>query len=167
MLNNKRGDEIFSIWNIIILVLIGVILMVGVWVYLSSKTDIRSLEAEILSTKISKCLMNKGYLDINSLDNSRKLLDNCEINSEMIMNSGYFYINLTLLQNLEDKNITKNLDMGNRDLVMQCTLKEQAKAEKFGSCTEHLILVNYFDNKIKKEGILKIFVGVNNNDEKI
>ena len=159
MLHNKRGDEVMSVWNILIWVIILIVIVSSVFIFRSSKMDVREIEAEILSQRIERCVNNPSF-DISMLNDEENSLEFCGLNSEMIIKSGYFYIGM----NFEGIN---NIEVGNKDIVTQCALKEEARARAFGSCADDSVLM-----KLKKDGVemnvlLKLNVGVNNQNEKI
>ncbi len=101
-------------------------------------------------------------------DNKMKFLSECKLNYNQIITSGNFYIqaNITLLEDWQDKDnpkTTKKLEIGNRDLTIQCGVKSSdIEAKNFGFCIKRNIYGVIIENGIKKEGIIQLFTGVNN-----
>ncbi|MEK6919196.1 MAG: hypothetical protein AABW73_04100 [Nanoarchaeota archaeon] len=165
-LSNKRGEEIIFFWFFIIFLAVGVTFGATISVFNSSKTDIRLLESEILAQKVANCLIRDNALDLNLLRSKEEFMELCGLEEKIIDKSGHFYINLTItrIEDLESKKVFKNLDLGNNDLVMQCSLKEASDSDEsinLGICSYRRVYVNFLTNNKKEHGVLEITTGAN------
>ena len=164
ILHSKKGmEDIMSPIPLVAWVVVGIAVVLGVALFVASKQDITSLEAEVLAQRMISCLEKENKL-LELMENPERLISGCEVRADIIKNSENFYIKLILVDP-ESQQQLKAADFGNSDIEMQCELKKNARAAKFGSCADHQVYLKYENQKEEKMGIIRIFTGVNDNDK--
>lgn len=125
-IKNKKADELISIWWFIIFGVVGLAIVYGTMTFYSFPLDMRGIEAEALSDKVSLCIFNNqdkfiaGGLDYFS---------DCGLNKEIInVNSDYFvFVSV-------NGEITK---LGNPKFEELCKLKKSLlNAKSYPACAE-------------------------------
>ncbi len=165
---NKKGSEIFSLWEIFMLIVIGGGIVIGVWIFYSADVDVRESEVDLLYEKIALCLNENGYLDKVYFENIN-LLTHCEINEKVITETGNFYIEtyLTDLSNNlipDSKKVYGNLGHGKDCQVIYGT---EIKAKDTALCNEGKEIVRYEKNNEITQGYLVIKTSSNQRGGKI
>ncbi len=95
MLKNKNGEEKFlSIWWFFVLAIVGVGIAAGVYIFYSSDIDIRTAEAETLSTRISDCIVKQGVITSDVLKSDFDIYEKCDLNKNLFKET--FYFNVTI-----------------------------------------------------------------------
>ncbi len=97
-LKNKRGGEkLLSIWWFFSLTIIGVVIYWEVSMFYSTDSNVKLLEADILSEKILDCVNDNGFLindffkeDFEELG----IFDRCGLNKEIMEEDFYFKITI-------------------------------------------------------------------------
>ena len=118
---NKSG-KLFSIWWILVMVIVTIGVVISASFFYSSYGDIRSLEAEALSIKINDCISNGAI--INS-----ELLTGCGIEPSFFeTNSNYFV--MVSIDDLKYK-------FGNNAFETDCEIsKKVLRANNYPKCVE-------------------------------
>lgn len=92
---NKKADErLLSIWMFLSWIIIGGGLVWGVALFFSSSVDVRQSEANILNQRIADCLTSD--FNISKFDSNFDLFSKCALRKNIIENSDFYYINLTI-----------------------------------------------------------------------
>ena len=148
---NRKADEWLSPYMILIWVLVAGVIFAGVSLFYSAKIDIKAEEADALSSKLVRCVVENGYI-IENFD-----INNCGLDIKLIKNSENFYYRVSI------KDLTTNIAKevakeGNPDFEIQCQLKEKSKAENFASCSNKKV---YALNSSGSGFIVEIFTGSN------
>lgn len=150
MAMNKKADErILSPWLFVVLTIIGLAIVISVWIFYSSESDVRYEEAKIMSDKLVYALSDSGYL-IEGAEDDYDILKKAGIIPLLMKREGDFYFNITILR--EDK-LVKDFIFGNSDFEIQCRLN----GKLFAKCYEREIFVADENGKLK----IKILTGSN------
>ena len=154
----KKGDEkLLSIWMFIIWFIIAFAIVSGVWIFYSAKIDIKELQAQALSNRLSDCIADKG---INNLADKEKIFSECRINK----NFNNFYFRIDIYDSISSTKI-KSISAGDPDLELQYNLREKSSAENFARCSEDKIVV--YDSEENKNLIVKMIACSNNAGGKV
>jgi hypothetical protein len=146
MLNKRGTDKVISVYWFAILILVSGGIFAMVYVFYSYPYDVRGLEAELLTNKISDCLSYGGVLRNDffvegqvSKGFKESFLKDCGIsfNAEKRWEGVpqyYFKVNVFEADNLVDS-IT-NLTRGNLNIVSSCGLQKSKEFQNLAKCNE-------------------------------
>lgn len=162
-MNKRGGEKLLSIWWFVILGLVGICVVLGVMLFLSTDIDIRTKEAALVYAKFSNCLVKNGFLSNDFLNSGSNIYDLCEIDKKTFETS--FYINMTLKDS--SGKLEKEVILGNPQLQKQCEIvfegKNTAKltAANYAQCYYNDELVYYANEKVSSGKIS--FLAASNN----
>ena len=162
--NRKGGEKLLSIWWFVILIIIGVGIVAGVYIFYYANVNVQKMESGILAGRVLECLISGGNLKENLV--GEELFKACDINGDKIDKSGKYFLRIRVIS--EDNCNVKELEkcnlvipekkFGNPGFVTECKFKEDGNTAKhFADCSELKIPVVHNG----KEEILWIFAGVN------
>lgn len=160
-LRDRKAEGVLSIWWISIMGIVAVGIVIGVLIFYSAKLDIRAEEADILVTRIADCIVQRGYIAEDFLEDSDAERDyvfrECKLSEEVIVKSEDYYFNISVYSR-EDMEPRYSIDYGVRDFQMQYELGKltEDEEEQFAECLEESLFA--FDKKNKRNVIVKIFV---------
>lgn len=138
---SKKG-KLFSIWWYAVLVIVGSFIVFGTFLFYGTYIDARSFEAEILSNKISDCLL-ENKITSTSLEN--QVLENCNLYKPLFESNSRYFIMISFPDNI--------IKIGNRAFEEDCKISSEAKAKEFPKC---------FTNELELNGeLVKIVTGSN------
>lgn len=82
---NKRGDKIISVYWFVILFIVAASIVYMVNAFYGKPYDVREIEADILTSKIARCISEAGYIKEGVLEESFKenFMDICELNFQV------------------------------------------------------------------------------------
>jgi len=158
--DKKAGEKYMSIWWFFVLAFI-----VGVIIFNSADIDIRKLEADILVTKVTDCLIENGYMKQNFLEGNFDIFDKCKLDKKIITDSGKYYLNLEVYK-FEDCEVKDNKQECKNSLVSGkynfgvSVFEVQCKPEgkNYPKCSERYVYS--LDNERNKK-VLRIIAGSN------
>ena len=153
--NKKAGEKLLSIWWLFIIAMVGIGIVFGVSMFYSAEIDVRKVEAEILSDKISDCLFEQGILIDSLLESDFDIFQECKLNKKVIESD--FYINISFLDELQ--NVIKEISEG--VLISTCNSKNIE-----GCVSKERGIIYERENEIKKAR-LKILTASNQVGEEI
>jgi len=135
---NKKGDKLISVYWFAILFIVagGIVYMVSA--FYGKPYDVRGAEADILTTKIARCVSEAGYLKEGVLaeDFKNNLMESCVINfqAEDVYDwreQGQYYVEVEFLD-FDTKQKIFEISEGNQGLKLDCGLE----GEGFPVCVE-------------------------------
>ena len=143
---HKKGYYRFADIGMFIIsfAVIGVVIGMGIFIFYSHQIDIRGQEAEVLSNKIVRAVIDNGLNDLESFDIFREA--GIDIN---IINNGDFYFKVEIIEiassTSEEVETAKIVfEEGNRDFEVECGLR----SDKFPVCDSEELIVNNYKVKI-------------------
>ena len=125
---DKRGEEesIFSIWWILIMLVVGGGIVMITMSFYSAYSDINPIESEIMAQRVGICISN-GVDGFFEKENS--LLDSCGLAVNSFENG-----DLMLKVYIDD---VESYAYGNLDFEIQCELRKGLRSAKnFAECSE-------------------------------
>ncbi|MBM3246936.1 hypothetical protein FJZ17_00120 [Candidatus Pacearchaeota archaeon] len=148
MLSKKIGRKgnLLSVWWFLVLAVIGAGMIAGTSIFYASDIDIRVLQSEIITNKVVDCLINNGQVNPSVFSEDFNFFDTCDLNRNLIENSGFFYIKLSI----SGVN-SKNLVFGNRAFEEDCLFASQLNAKAYPLCTQKKISSSYLGEKVNIE----------------
>ena len=169
IVNNRRGTEIISIWELFVLLVVGGGIVIGVLLFYSADVDVREGELNLLYEKLALCLNENGYLNQNFLGDNFDIMKECDLNPKVISNAGDFYFEITLTETTETETDIKKIEIGNIGHLKDCQVisESEVEAKNFAVCLSRKELVKYEMNNEQKEGIIVIKTGSNQRGGKI
>jgi hypothetical protein len=159
-LRTKKGDsKLLSIWWFAVLVVIAVGIVASVLIFYSNKTDVRVLESNILTDRISDCILLNGKINNDFINSGDYIFNNCGLNKKIITESTLYYVKISLLNKDNTPISGFPLIFGNNDFDKSCLVGDAIdKAVSFPKCSERQFNVFYNGQEVK----LIIKVGSNN-----
>ncbi|MEK6890763.1 MAG: hypothetical protein AABX03_01365 [Nanoarchaeota archaeon] len=154
----KRGN-ILSVWWFVVLAIIGLGIVLGVLLFYSAYINVKSVESDVLTNKISLCFSanQKEINSINFLDNF-SFFDKCNLNSEVFSKGSLYFVKIIVsdISNGEKKEYR----YGTNSLEKDCEVEKGVlNAPKFPGCSTKELTIN---------GKLKIsIITASNNDGEV
>lgn len=150
MIFNKRGvsEKYLSPFNILLLVLLIGVIVLGIFLFSTTKTDVRIEETRNLNLKIQDCIISEGELNVNVLKNNFNLASECSLKEDFFSETGVFFARITI-SDVDSDEVIKTILLGNSDLEIQFSLKGKGfalcyKDDVYASDSEgKLLLVNF------------------------
>jgi len=175
LFEDKKGDEkIMSLWEIFVLMMVGVGIVVGVLVYYSASVDVRETEINLLYEKITLCLNEDGYLadDYFELGNKNEeevlnIFEKCNLNPNVIFDTSDFYFEARLY---DENGIVGEPIVGGSTLHQtNCQILEDtgAKGKEFAKCLKIREPIKFEINGESKNGVLEIRTASNQRGSRI
>ena len=141
LMNNKAYYAISDVAMFFLsFLVIGVCIAIGTYIFYNNQVDIRVQEAEILSVKLTKAIVDNTHLENGIFNEDFNLLKKARVN-KAIMDRGEFYFKLEILDLNEQ--VLKTFQDGNRDFEVLCELE----SDKFPKCYKDEFFLD--DYKIK------------------
>jgi hypothetical protein len=129
---NKKGDKLISVYWFAILFIVagGIVYMVSA--FYGKPYDIRAAEADILTSKIARCISEAGYLREGVLteDFRKNFAEICAINFQAEdvygwRETGQYYVGIEFLD-FNTKQKISEISEGNQGLKPDCKLEGKA-----------------------------------------
>jgi hypothetical protein len=152
-LNKKANSEYLSPFMYIILGMVGLGIVIGVVIFLTTAVDIREEEAKTLSNSILNSIQVKGYIDKRLLEENFSIINNLYINKEFIEDGTHFI----KLEISDKEKVLRVYEIGKKDLEVECYLK----GGNFPKCYLMRVILIDKEDKTKKYAV-KILVASNN-----
>lgn len=160
-MRNKKGEEILFFWLVFIWIVIGVGIVGGVYVFYSAEINTKSLESDILNSRIIDCVVKSGESDSSLI--GEEIFNLCVLD-EKIKNSGAYYLEIKTysfetcnIKEFEKCKLIKEAFFGNKKIKEECEMTSDARAESYPACSWKIIPVN----EGKKEILLYVYSGSN------
>lgn len=157
MIKNKTGtDKVLSIYWFVILIITAAAIVYMVAAFYGKPYDAREIEANLLTNKVSDCLIDKNYLkdEVQTPGFKQNFLEACGLtfNSEddFGWNNDQYYVSVPVL----------GISAGNDNLAVSCS-------RKLGNspfCIERGV---YLLDKNNQEYTLKIFTAVRKTEKNV
>src|SRR3989344_4727886 len=135
ILNDKKAEKYLSPWLFLIFAIIGTGIIIGVIIFYSKAVDVRAEEAYFLTTRISDCIIDNGYLKNSFFDADFDIFKECSLNHNILDKSGYFYFDISIYD--ESEKLLKETEKGDRNLKIQWEIKKEE--EHFAECFEQKV----------------------------
>jgi hypothetical protein len=170
LFKNKSGDgdKIFSIWWVVMFVIVLGGLVIGVFIFYSSQLDTRGVEAEILYTKIMECVSEGGYVQdfVFEEDFEKNFFKKCNLDKEVIIEKDEFYLKVNFLD-VNKRRMGEEISFGDETFKTLCNLEEKKLKDPLGcfSERENLLFYNETADKVKQL-YTDVFVAVNQQGNK-
>lgn len=164
LLNDKDADEKYlSPWMFLVWAIIGLFIIGGVIIFYSAQGDVRTSEANILTSRVLDCIGEKfNYTELTN--ENFDIYEKCSFDKEILENSGFFYINITAKEiktgNSEDLEKSKEIFKIGANFAVECghqfdQIKNEKRQEKtFPQCAAKSLYA--FDEQQNKNYILKV-----------
>ncbi|MFH1501182.1 MAG: hypothetical protein ABIE22_04530 [archaeon] len=121
---NRKGTNLMSVWWFVVLIAVTFFISASVVMIRAKEVDVRTLEAQILNSKIYDCLQEKEKLDNLISDDFGSLNEECGLKLD---NEFYVYIKVNekeLKFGNPDAEVACQLDVKNRKKLPQCYLRD-------------------------------------------
>lgn len=153
---SKKASELMTFWWFLVLAIIGFAVIIGVLIFASNKIDARTIEADILASKIIDCMSGKGYLTDASLKANFDIYSSCSLNQKTI-ESGNYFIKISIYDS-SNKSIAEN-SYGNSAFEKDCLIGvSNINAPNYPKCVyKEFFAADAGNNKLK----LNIIAGSN------
>jgi len=171
MRGKKAGERYLSPWMFINWFIIGIVIVIGVIIFLNAKGDMRGVESEVIAKSLFDCLSTD--FSYNELTNNFDIYNKCNLNRKIIEERGIFYFSV-YLQEIDGASFRR---IGDEKLIAEggaiafredCKIQIWAEEEKKGQfaslpkCT--YLFENVFDKQIKKNYEISIVTASNQDD---
>ncbi len=149
-MNKRGGEKWLSVWWFFVLVVIGGAVVIGVLVYYSAGIDTRSLEADVLAERITRCINDGSYLNPNFLNQDFDVFSECNINKDLFGMGSPYYIEINA-KDIDGNSKRSEIIEGDSSLKQDCEIGQSVKAESYAKCVKRDELVFYSkDGKLEK-----------------
>jgi len=164
ILHNKNSEKTLFLYDFFILILIGVVIVAGVFIFYSGDVDIREEESLALNNKISNCIIFQGYLRQDIFKKDFDIFNFCNLNREVI-ESGNFYLSIIATNGTGAKIL--EIREGTFSFENDCKISLGVKSKNFPKCVLKKSKVFYYNDKTLKESVsLSILTASNQNGRK-
>ncbi len=166
LIKDKIGDEKYlSFWWYLIIIIVGVGIAAGVFIFYSSPIDARDVESKIIYDRLSDCLVRNGFLEQDVFSSNFDIFEKCEINKEIFSGQTNFYFNIKFRN--ETGRIREDLAGGDLSYQKDCEIAKNIEAEKFPVCYKNVQPFFYYENGEMKKGLLEVLTASNQEGRKI
>ena len=146
------GEKILSIWWFAVLAVVAASVMLVSWMFYSSDINMRGIETDALSMRVSGCLIRLGEMNADIFNETFDIYGTCKIKKEIIENGNYF---LAVRIYSGDK-ILKQMDWGIRAFEEDCKVKQKiinskGSAYYFPECSTREFFVSRAGEKLRVE----------------
>jgi hypothetical protein len=173
-LNKKGTEKIVGVYVFTILVIV----LGGVWgmtnAYYNPPSDIRELEARVLSNQIADCISQKGVLNSNLFNATTgdlimdfDLVKECNLN--LAVENGYtprdqYYIEVTFLENTPNKNLLSEIIVGEPSIKSDCENIQKVETYKLASKCNSERMYSTFNGK---QFLIELLTGVRKTEKNV
>jgi hypothetical protein len=166
--DKKGGEKYFSIWWILMMIIVGVSVVGAVSLFYSAGVDVRPLEAEILNDKILNCLNQGGFLSEKVFENNFQVFEECSLNKNLFGEGSYFYLEVSFLDK-EEKKIRNPIVEGTGSMKGDCGVLSDKDskiiAEEYPRCVLKTEPILYYSGGEVRRGIIEILTASNQKGE--
>ncbi len=150
---NKRGQEKYlSVWNFGVWIFVAVVILAAIYLSVTSKTDVRGQEANILAHRVSSCLVQNGVLQQGII--SKNIFSDCSLDKSLFGINSKLYFTAMFLKDgaIKETNLVSG---GNYEMYIKCQTSTQSNYPICYTLTESVF------NSRGDKGILKIIAASN------
>lgn len=150
---SKKGT-LLSIWWFFVLAIVGAGIVIGALIFYGANTDVRKLEADILSDRVLNCVTNQGVVNPEFISGKLDIFSKCGLFKELIMDKGVYMIKV---ESIDDSGKIKEIYIFGPDIEKDCAIKESIlSAYKYPYCSTKVLEFSESNGKLSK---LKIITG--------
>ncbi len=162
-MKNKKGEEkLFSIWWFLVLLIVGASVSYMTVASSSISQDIRHLEAGILYTQVENCIIKDNILNTKIFEEDFDFYSECDINKDVLNKNFYIGINLFF-----EEDLVNSTNFG-KNYKEECNFfLNGIEAPNYPRCILVDEKIFYFEDGVKKGGVLEIVAGSNNDGKRI
>lgn len=155
-LNKDKKANLLSIWWFFVLAIVGTGIVIGTLKFYGADTNVKKLEADILSDRVINCVVNQGVINSKFIEGNFNIFSNCGLYEDLLSNKNRYMIKV---QTIDDKGNTKDIVRTGLEMEKDCNIRENVlSAPKYPFCsTKILELLDSNGNLIK----LKVVTGSN------
>ncbi|MFA5992404.1 MAG: hypothetical protein WC796_01715 [Candidatus Pacearchaeota archaeon] len=161
-ISNKRAN-VFSIWLLVMFVLVGGGIAISVMFFYSYSLDVRIYEAKALSEKIVDCLVVNGYINgefVKKNSMEFDVLSYCGLDKKSFSEGSPYFLRLKLTRDSEE---VRYIKFGNFAMEKDCEIKQGlVESDKFPDCIKKSVIVT---DRSRNEFVLEVLSGSNNQGE--
>ena len=159
---NKSGEKVISVYWFAIMFIVAAAIVYMVAIFYGEPYDIRKMEAEILTNRISDCLNEGGYLIQENLD-EESFMKNCDLNFNVEDDYNWkqeeqYYFKVEI-SNFETDGFIKKIEEGNFNLGILC----EDKIDESIKCLERDFYSIDKENNQYKINILSVIKKIEKN----
>ncbi len=160
-MNKRGGEKYLYFWLVINFIAIVVAVSIVLLLFYSMDLNAKEIEAQVLSMKISDCLIENGYLNddvFNEDFNESDIIKDCRLDKSVLSD---FYFNVSVY---EDNKLNKNFNYGLGDLELRCKLMDEGiglDVEPGCSTRKLYVLKNIPEGEDDKIIVLNVFAASN------
>ncbi|MBT3405482.1 hypothetical protein HN832_00735 [archaeon] len=131
LLKDCRGEKILSIYWFFVLGVVGLGVVWGVLAFYGADSDVRILEANVLSEKLLRCVSENE----NILDESFDVFVECDLDKNIFEEEEIFYFRISFLNEDEEK-LREDILGGVYSFEETCELTGKVEAKEYPKCVE-------------------------------
>jgi len=146
-LNKQGADKVLSMYWFLILIIVAGGIIGMVFTFYSHPYDVREIEANVLTNKISDCLSQDGNLNSNLIDNEGNFsedfklnfLKNCNLNfntEEIYKGKEQYYTEINFYKEDNLENSVFNISKGNKDYISDCEISKVKEYKRNVQCVK-------------------------------
>ncbi len=172
MLNNKRGDNILSIYWFAIIILVAGGIFAMVYVFYGTPYDIREIEANVLINKVADCVSYSGKINSNLISSGQftpktqdDLLKECHLNFDSSeFQERQYYTEISFYKIDDMNNPASKMTAGNNKWLSNCAIQETKTEERLVQCVQKSFYS--LDDK-QNQYIIKILAVVSKSEKNV
>ena len=150
---SKKGT-LLSIWWFFVLTIVGAGIVVGALIFYGADTDVKQLEADILSDRIINCVTDQGIVNPEFISGKLDIFSKCGLFKRLIVDKGAYMIKV---ESIDDSGNVKEIYIFGPDIEKDCAIKGAVlTASKYPSCSTKILEFSESSGKISK---IKIVTG--------
>ncbi|PIO05237.1 hypothetical protein COT47_05615 [Candidatus Woesearchaeota archaeon CG08_land_8_20_14_0_20_43_7] len=154
---NKKADEKYlSIWMFLIWAIIGVSIVLGVLMFYSVQADVRQIEAQLLTDRLSACIIS-GFNYEEIAKSNFDIYTTCSIYKNVFDKENLYYFNIDISEE-GNESILKTISGGN-NWKTECDYQFIKKEDKFPQCAKQDSTA--FDSKTNKKYTVSVIAASN------
>lgn len=136
-MNKKGGEKLLSMWWFFILGVVGGFIVMGVMIYYSADTNVNSIEASILTSKLSECINSHGEINPELFEEDFDIVKTCGLDVNTFGPGSFVYFNVSIYNN---DIFLKEFVNGSGAFEVDCKISKNINARNFPSCNERNFL---------------------------
>lgn len=166
-MNKKGGEKWLSVWWFFVLVVIGGAIVIGVLIYYSQDVNVKGFEADILTGRIIRCLVDNGYLREAILEEDFDIYSECGLKREIFEKTANFYFAVSV-KDEGDGILREGIVKGDINVKKNCEIVGRGmEARHFSRCVHKSENVLYYENCKVKRATLDVFAGSDQDIKKV
>lgn len=152
----NKNANLLSIWWFFVLAIVGAGIVIGTLKFYGADTNVKKLEADILSDRVINCVISQGVVNSDFIRGNFNIFSNCGLFEDLLSNKAKYMIKI---QTIDNQGNTTDIVRRGLEMEKDCNIREGVlSATKYPFCsTKILDLLDSEGNPIK----LKIVTGSN------